>query len=119
MKERNKQDRVQEFTNNCVGCITCCLEVLVKFINKHAYVEIALRSEPFFPSAARGFQVVTANVLRFGVLHGVSEVVFFMAQLLISIIVTYMAYSVFTFINYHRNQRNNVSLLGFLIVYLF
>lgn len=73
-----------------------CLEKVVKMINNHAYVEIAMRSTNFCVSAKNGIQVITSNFLRFGVLHGLSEIVMAFVVLLITMGGTYIGYLMIT-----------------------
>jgi len=67
--------QLAQFVMKCLLCLSDCLERFIKFFNKHAYIEIALRSKNFCTSAMNGMQVVLNNFLRFGVLHGLGHVV--------------------------------------------
>lgn len=80
----------------CVLCCLACLEGIVKMINNHAYVEVAMRSTNFCSSARHGVSLVASNFLRFGVLHGLSEIVMTFVVLLITMGGTYIGYLMLT-----------------------
>ena len=56
---------------NCVRCCCNCLENFVKFINRHAFTEIVLRSCNFCQGAKYGMAVVASNGLTFAFLNTV------------------------------------------------
>ncbi len=81
-----------QFAANCLLCCVHCLERFVRFFNKHAYVEIAMRSTCYCVSAVNGMRVVTTNFLRFGILHGLGEIVMNLGVLFICMTGTYIGY---------------------------
>jgi choline transporter-like protein 2/4/5 len=46
---------VFEYVINCVRCCLACVERIVQFINKMAYIQIALRGKNFCMAAKDGF----------------------------------------------------------------
>lgn len=88
------------FIANCLRCVAACLEKFVKFFNKHAFTEVALRSTNFCTSAATGMKVVATNGLRFGVMHGLGELVMFFATVFISSSVTILFYFIIDALGY-------------------
>lgn len=68
------------------------LEKFVKFFNKHAYIECAVRGTNYCVSAKNGMNVVGSNLLRFGVLHGLGEIVMFINVLFMSLVGTFIGY---------------------------
>lgn len=96
--KQNTTDQAVLCMTRCLICIVSCLEKFVKFFNKHAYVEVALNSTNFCTSAANGMKVVTNNFLRFGILHGLGEIVMNVVVLFITLVgvaLGYMAITVF------------------------
>jgi hypothetical protein len=90
MKE--SKDSVSEYAAKCLTCFLACLERFIKFLNKHAYVEVAMRSKCFCVSAVNGAKVVLTNSLRFGVLHGLGEIIMNIAVFFIVVSGTYFGY---------------------------
>lgn len=73
-------------------------------INNHAYVEVAMRSTNFCVSAKNGIEVITSNFLRFGVLHGLSEIVMTFVVLLITMCGTYIGYLMITSFGFEKPE---------------
>jgi solute carrier family 44 protein 1 (choline transporter-like protein) len=84
MKSQGDLNQSLNFMIKCMLCCVNCLERVVKMINNHAYVEIAMRSTNFCTSAKNGLQIISSNFLRFGILHGLSEIVMTFVVLLIT-----------------------------------
>jgi len=56
-----------EFYKCLITCMECCLACCLKcveFINKHAYIQIALEGENFCTSALNGFAIIVRNLGR-------------------------------------------------------
>ena len=60
------------------------MERIVEFINKTAYIQIALRGKSFCNAAKDGFEIVWANPLRYMVVNGVGWIMMFMEQITVS-----------------------------------
>ena len=91
IKETN-QGNLAECVAKMLICFVECLDRFVRFFNKHAYVEIAMRGTSFCASAVNGMKIVASNFLRFGVLHGIGEIVMNMGVLVICMAGTYLGY---------------------------
>ena len=89
---KDSKDSVSEYAAKCLTCFLGCLERFIKFLNKHAYVEVAMRSSCFCVSAVNGAKVVLTNSLRFGVLHGLGEIIMNIAVFFIVVSGTYFGY---------------------------
>jgi len=68
--------------NRIVACILkvmqyCiwCLERFIRFLNKNAYIQVALRGTPFCTSAKKAWEIITQNMLRFGVVAVLGRVI--------------------------------------------
>merc|ERR1719424_2804000 len=48
-----------------VQCLLWCLEKCIKFINRNAYIQIALTGKPFCTSAMAGITLFARNFVRF------------------------------------------------------
>ena len=82
-----------QFVMSCLICFTSCLERFIKFFNKHAYIEIALRSKNFCTSAGNGMKIVMNNFLRFGILHGLGEIVMTVIVFFITLVGVALGYA--------------------------
>lgn len=61
-----QKNRLVAFILRIVQCIIYCFERFLKFLNKNAYIQVAIRGTPFCTSAKKAFQIICANLLRFG-----------------------------------------------------
>ena len=80
------------FALKCAICFVSCFERTIKFINKHAYIEVALRNLNFCAAAAKCLTVTSTNFLRFGVLSGLTGLFLFLGNLVISCATTFIMY---------------------------
>lgn len=74
-----------EYIINCVRCVMKCVERIVEFINKTAYIQIALRGKSFCNAAYDGFSMVWANGIRFMIVGGIGEMIMIIGKLLIAV----------------------------------
>ena len=75
-------------------CCVNCLERIMKFLNKHAYIEVGLRCYSFCGAAAKSVQVMTTNFLRFTALAGLVELFLIMGTIIISVCTTLIGYGI-------------------------
>ena len=112
-----------------IRCFLRILEKFVRFFNKHAYTEIAMRSTNFCTSAMNGIKVIALNFVRFGVLHGkiskfnflgIVELLTFFGSLFISAAVCVLSYYIILYVR-DQGQKNKdlATLLGpMLLIFL-
>ncbi|XP_068628408.1 choline transporter-like 2 isoform X2 [Battus philenor] len=91
--------KVKKFDNPFTRCILCfckcffwCLENFLKFINKNAYIMCAVHGKNFCTSARDAFSLLMRNIIRVVVLDKVTDFIFFLSKLLISIGVGFAVY---------------------------
>jgi len=59
-------------------CVQCCIwlfERVIKFLNKSAYIQIALLGKPFCTSARKAFFLILRNALRFSTIAALSGII--------------------------------------------
>jgi len=103
-----------EYVINCLRCCLQCVERIVEFINKTAYIQIALRGKSFCSAAKDGFEIVWANPLRYMVVNGVGWIIMFLGKLMISATTTVGFYILITYVS--SIQENILEPLYLLIV---
>ncbi|CAK1599547.1 unnamed protein product [Parnassius mnemosyne] len=91
--------KIKKFDNSFTRCILCCckcffwcLENFLKFINKNAYIMCAVHGKNFCTSARDAFSLLMRNIMRVIVLDKVTDFIFFLSKLLISIGVGFAVY---------------------------
>lgn len=67
--------------NSCARCIVCyleccldCITRCIKFINKNAYIQIALTNHWFCTAAWNGYALVITNAYKFGAVNTIGTV---------------------------------------------
>ena len=92
MKNDPNNNKLAGCALKCINCLLGCLEKFVKFFNKHVYIEMAIKGTNYCTSAVNGSKIVARNLVRFGVLHGLGEIVMNFVVLFIILIGTYCSY---------------------------
>ncbi|KAH9507586.1 hypothetical protein Btru_051521 [Bulinus truncatus] len=83
-KLKDSQNRVAKFILTCLKCCFWCLEKFMKFINKNAYILIAIRGKNFCVSAKDAFFLIMRNALRVIVLDKVTDFLLFLSKILVT-----------------------------------
>ncbi|KAJ2993986.1 hypothetical protein HDV02_001921 [Globomyces sp. JEL0801] len=77
----------------CAQCSMKLVEVLVKFINKNAYIYIAITGKAFFKSAGAATALLARNAAKTVAIEYVVDVAIFMAKLVVVGVNTFGAYA--------------------------
>ncbi|CAN0388104.1 unnamed protein product, partial [Ectocarpus sp. 13 AM-2016] len=64
----------------CLSCFFWCLEKCVKFINKNAYIQVAIFSTSFCRSSKNAFWLIARNLGRVGAVTVVTDFVVFIMK---------------------------------------
>ncbi|XP_074542808.1 choline transporter-like protein 4 [Halichoeres trimaculatus] len=82
-KTRSSQNAVARFILCCLKCCFWCLEKFIKFLNRNAYIMIAVYGKNFCVSAKNAFKLLMRNVIRVVVLDKVTDLLLFFGKLLV------------------------------------
>ncbi|KAI4895863.1 hypothetical protein NFI96_008663, partial [Prochilodus magdalenae] len=82
-KCRAAQNPCARFLMCCLKCCFWCLEKFIKFLNRNAYIMIALYGKNFCVSAKNAFLLLMRNILRVVVLDKVTDLLLFFGKLLV------------------------------------
>lgn len=80
----------------CMKCCFWCLEKFMKFINRNAYIMVAVYGKNFCVSARDSFFLVMRNALRAFVLDKVTDFLLFLGKLVVTGIVAIGSFYIFT-----------------------
>eukprot|EP00450_Noctiluca_scintillans_P039716 CAMPEP_0194476184 /NCGR_PEP_ID=MMETSP0253-20130528/101_1 /TAXON_ID=2966 /ORGANISM="Noctiluca scintillans" /LENGTH=824 /DNA_ID=CAMNT_0039315027 /DNA_START=56 /DNA_END=2530 /DNA_ORIENTATION=- len=83
---------VMVYVCKILGCLVWCFEKCVKFLNKNAYIQIALMGTNFCVSAKHAFWLILRNALRFGAVMALSYMVHVIGYLLITVLTGFAGY---------------------------
>jgi len=90
------QNKFAQFAFKCLQCYLACFERFIKFLNKNAYIQIALTGKNFCFAAKDGFLLAMGNPLRYSVLYGITGIFVFFGKVFISALTALAAYLVIT-----------------------
>nr|XP_057903582.1 choline transporter-like protein 4 [Doryrhamphus excisus] len=82
-KTRMAQNPVARFILCCMKCCFWCLEKFIKFLNRNAYIMIAIYGKNFCTSARNAFFLLMRNIIRTVVLDKVTDLLIFFGKLLV------------------------------------
>lgn len=89
-------NKVAQFAFKCIQCCLACFERFIKFLNKNAYIQIALTGKNFCFAAKDGFLLAAHNPLRYSVLYGITGVFVFFGKVCIGALTALAAYLTIT-----------------------
>ncbi|XP_038146322.1 choline transporter-like protein 2 isoform X2 [Cyprinodon tularosa] len=82
-KLKDAQNKCTKFMFCCLKCCFWCLEKFVKFLNRNAYIMVAIYGKHFCASAKDAFFLLMRNVIRVAVVDKVTDFLLFLGKLLI------------------------------------
>ncbi|XP_016523038.1 choline transporter-like protein 2 [Poecilia formosa] len=77
------QNKFAKFLLSCMKCCFWCLEKCIRFLNRNAYIMIAIYGKNFCASARDAFFLLMRNIIRVAVLDKVTDFLLFLGKLLI------------------------------------
>lgn len=77
----------------CCKCFFWCLENFLKFMNRNAYIMTAIHGKNFCASSKDAFNLLMRNLLRVVAVDQVTDFLFFLSKILISIGTSFTLYS--------------------------
>uniref|UniRef100_A0A674EBV8 Choline transporter-like protein n=1 Tax=Salmo trutta TaxID=8032 RepID=A0A674EBV8_SALTR len=95
-KLKGSNNVAARFVLCCLKCCFWCLERFVKFMNRNAYIMIAIYGKGFCMSARDAFCLLMRNVVRVAVLDRVTDFLLFLGKVLIAGSVGVIAFFFFT-----------------------
>ncbi|KAG5843051.1 hypothetical protein ANANG_G00184390 [Anguilla anguilla] len=82
-KFRAAQNGCARFVMCCLKCCFWCLEKFIKFLNRNAYIMVAIYGKNFCVSAKNAFLLLMRNIIRVVVLDKVTDLLLFFGKLLV------------------------------------
>ena len=75
-------------TRCLIGCIRCCLDCFdrfMRYLNRNAFIYMALSGESFCSSALNAFILILKNAAKFSFVEGIADMFMFLAKFFIAI----------------------------------
>ena len=90
------ENRVINIFMKCLNCLLWCFEKCIRFLNKNAYIQIAINSEHFCVAAREAFIIILRNPFVFGLVHGFGEAFMFIGKFFIAAMSSLVGYIIIT-----------------------
>lgn len=90
----------------CCQSFFWCLECCMKFINRNAYIMVALTKQPFCQSAHAALVAIVSNGARVGALALVSTPFLWLGKVFVAAISALIAYAIFTGADRYSNPES-------------
>jgi len=87
-----QKNRVMQLVLKAVQCCMWCFEKCLKFLNKNAYIQIALLGKGFCISAKNAFFLIFRNLARFGTMMVLGSIIHFVGSTVIVVGTTLSGY---------------------------
>ncbi|KAM3598466.1 uncharacterized protein V6R79_018323 [Siganus canaliculatus] len=95
-KLKGAQNKCAKFMFCCLKCCFWCLEKFIKFLNRNAYIMVAIYGKNFCTSARDAFFLLMRNMIRVAVVDKVTDFILFLGKLLIVGLVAIFAFFFFS-----------------------
>jgi hypothetical protein len=106
------QNKCAEYLFNCLRCCLQCLERIIEFLNRNAYIQIAITGKNFCSASSDAFSLIASNPIRYAIVGGVGQILMFLGKIVIAGLTTFLFYLLITFVQeIHANVQEPIYLL--------
>ncbi|CAD8120069.1 unnamed protein product [Paramecium sonneborni] len=106
---------------DCLSCLVACFERFIEFLNKNAYIQIALTSKSFCPAAKDAFESIWANTMRYSLVSGIGAIFTFIGKLFVGFATVLFSYEIFINVEPYKTELASPvvpSIVCFIIAYM-
>ncbi|VDK32669.1 unnamed protein product [Taenia asiatica] len=89
---KTSNNELAKFFLRCLCCCFWCLEKFLRFLNKNAYIMIAIYGRGFCRSARDAFQLILRNIVRVFVVEKITDYILVVGKLAVSAAASCVAY---------------------------
>lgn len=80
----------------CIECYVNCFERFIKFLDKNAYIQIALMGDNFCISAKNAFTLILENAVRLAALGAIGDIFKILGKIFITCVSSYLGFLLIT-----------------------
>ena len=114
LKKRVESTSTNKTESKCFKCIISCMQCcmgcvgkVMEYINKHAYIQIALKGDNFCTAAFEGFGLIIRNLGRFTALAAIGTIFTAIGTIFISVASGIIGYFLITKVSYFSDELNS------------
>jgi hypothetical protein len=116
-KLQGKDGKVVRFVLSCLQCYLACFEKCIKFLNKNAYIQIALSGKSFCGAAKDAFSLIMRNPLRMGVVTSLGGIFVLFGKIFIASLTALAGFLVIT--NWDKFNQIYSPFIPTIIIFVF
>mmetsp|Transcript_11641 Transcript_11641/g.31727 ORF Transcript_11641/g.31727 Transcript_11641/m.31727 type:complete len:793 (-) Transcript_11641:1356-3734(-) len=83
-RELQAGNKIAQWLMCCVKCCMWCLEKIVAFINRNAYIMVAIKGTGYCSSACRAIALIILNALRLATVTIIGDLLLFLAKITVA-----------------------------------
>jgi len=95
MKALKEKNIIISYVMYCVNCFLWCLQKIVQFINRHAYVVIAIEGISYCQAAGKGISIMGGNLMRVAAVNVIGDSFLFLVKIAVAALCTLVSVEVF------------------------
>lgn len=103
-KSGQSENKFVKYLLRCLQCYVACFERFIKFLNKNAYIQIAITGKNFCYAAKDAFMLIWCNPAKFGVLATIGSVFIFIGRIFIACITGLISYIILIKATYYKEN---------------
>ncbi|XP_033645183.1 choline transporter-like protein 1 [Asterias rubens] len=119
---RHSQSDIVAYIIKCLQCCLWLFEKVLRFINRNAYIEIAIYGYGFCKAAQKAFSLLVANVLRVAAINSVGDFVLLLGKAVVVAVVVVIGMQFFKDkpdIHYEFVPLTLAAIFAFLLSHIF
>jgi len=94
-KTKDAQSTALQYLLKCLSCCFWCLEKFLQYLNRNAYVLIAIHGYSFFSGCVQAFNLIIRNCVRVATINWVGDFSLFLGRVFVSGAVTVLSIVLF------------------------
>ncbi|XP_064605930.1 choline transporter-like protein 1 [Liolophura sinensis] len=79
---KGRTGKVAQFLLKMMHVCLLCFEKFIAFLNRNAYIEVAIYGHSFCTAAKKAFMLIVSNVVRVAVINSIGDFILFLAKLI-------------------------------------
>lgn len=95
-KYKATETTIIKWAISCMRCCLDCFERFIRFLNRQAYIQIALTGKNFCESARDAFFLMLRNTARFSIVAGLGELFILIGKAFIVAVTSFIGYIIIT-----------------------
>ena len=95
MKALKEKNMIISYVMYCVNCFLWCLQKIVQFINRHAYIVVAIEGLSYCQAAGKGVSIMGGNLMRVAAVNVIGDSFLFLGKIAVAALCTLISVEIF------------------------